>query len=290
MKMDVRRVDGWKGFLNAIEELRQDYGSHERALSGGRMMEKPNRLLFRGQPREDQVLATTLERKSKLSWHVGSYLSCVSHYVAEIESFTGDRWGVPDRPEIEVLLKQQDFMRLVLPCYDYLVYLRHHGFPSPLLDWTESPFIAAYFAYTDATAASDCAVYCFIETAVGVKGGKGGEPAIHVEGPHVTTEKTHFAQKAWYTIAAKWNEGERRHDFCPHESVLDMKDSRQDILFKIVLPAAKRGDILDTLDDFNINHFTLFHSTDALVRALASREFDIGEHSSVLRRTRIKDP
>ena len=32
-----------------------------------------------------------------------------------------------------------------LPEMEYLTYLRHHGFPTPIIDWTESHYIALFF-------------------------------------------------------------------------------------------------------------------------------------------------
>jgi len=273
--MDTKRVKTWKNFYEVIDEIREEYGVYRHELDNGQIYELPNRLLFRGQSNFNWNLLTTLERKTTASFHVLNYLYHATRCINEIESFTGFRWNLPDYPEIESQVREtQDALRVFLPGYDYLVYLRHHGFPSPLLDWTESPYIAAYFAYIDATT-DDPAVYCYIESPERAKGRSGDGPMITVKGPFVTTHKRHFAQKAWYTVSTKWNHQQERHYFCQHEDVFKLNNPMQDLLFKIVLPITERKRALTHLNDYNINHFTLFQSEDSLIKALSTKEFDI---------------
>ncbi len=52
---------------------------------------------------------------------------------------------------------------------EFLAYLQHNGFPTPLLDWTESPYVAAYFAYEGVNhfkpQTEDVAIYAFNQEA-----------------------------------------------------------------------------------------------------------------------------
>lgn len=273
--MKTIRPRTWKGFIKVIDDIRSEYGVYSRVLDSGETYVRNNLILFRGQSDQAWELATTLERKTKEQFHVTKYMRLVKRAVSEIESFTGANWNTPPYPELETEIKdKQDVFTVHLPCYDYLVYLRHHGFPSPLLDWTESPFIAAYFAYISNTK-NNPAVYCYIERPASVKGGTGGDPLISLKGPFVKTHKRHFAQKAWYTVATKWNSSEEKHNFLPHEKVFSKNNPKQDILIKIVIPNKCRDEALHYLNDHNINHFTLFQSEDSLIKAIETKEFDI---------------
>ncbi len=145
----MRTIDlpSWSDFADAIARLREEYGSYAVDPGGEHEHEVTNPILFRGQSNSDWTLDTTLERTIGERISISHYLQRADSVVNEIESFTVKDWQLPSWPDIrEEIATVQDSLRAHLPCYDYLVYLRHHGFPSPLLDWSGSPYIAAYFA------------------------------------------------------------------------------------------------------------------------------------------------
>lgn len=277
--MEIIRPRSWSGFKKAIADVRKKYGTYVRELDSGEVFKRPNGILFRGQPDSKWELETTLERATKDKIHILQYLSKAMSRVNEIESFTDYRWNTKSYPEMEIELKEkQDTFHTYLPSYDYLVYLRHHGFPSPLLDWTESPYIAAFFALAEPIKSKKVAIYCYIEKPEAIKGGTGGAPMITVKGPFVNTHKRHFAQKAWYTIATKWVYPEECHYFCKHEDIFTNekygKVVKQDVLIKIELPTSIRDEALKELSDYNINYFTLMQSEDSLIKSIAMKVFD----------------
>lgn len=274
--MEEKTLKSWSEFKPTIDEIRKKYGFHEFPVENDQAQRFNNTILFRGQQNSNWKLETTLERKTKDSFSVLHYLALVSRSVNELESYMGTKWNVPDFPELvkEVKEKQSEFGPY-LPCYDYLVYLRHHGYPSPLLDWTESPYIAAYFALCEMSSEDRVAVYAYIETPAGSKSVGTDKATIGLQGPFVSTDKRHFAQKAWYTVASRWSSNDSQHTFCSHHEVFNNPESNQDILIKITIPVSDRKLALKELNDYNINHFTLFQSEDSLIKALSMKDFDI---------------
>ena len=160
-----------------------------------------------------------------------------------------------------------------LPAYDCLVYLRHHDFPSPLLDWSRSLYVAAYFAFSNA-ASGDVAVFVFSEDPNNMKHSSSSAPQIHRLGPYVRTHRRHFKQQSDYTFCAKFESG-TEIEFRPHDSVFQLGLADQDALWKIIIPAGERLKVLTELDSYNLNAFSLFDSEEHLMQTLAFREFDL---------------
>jgi len=233
------------------------------------------KLLFRGQCNSAWRLDTTLERRVPADISFTDYYRTILRVAPEISTYFGASWALPsDLKDITDLSKNYDeFSLRELPAYDYLVYLRHHGFPSPLLDWSRSLYVAAYFAFSKA-AADDVAIFVFSERPDNMKLGSSSGPQIRSLGPYVKTHRRHFRQQSSYTFCTEFESG-TGIEFRSHQSVFDLGRTDQDVLWKFVIPAKKRLKVLTQLDKYNLNAFSLFDSEESLMETLAFREVDL---------------
>jgi hypothetical protein len=156
----------------------------------------------------------------------------------------------------------------------YLSHLRHGAFPSPLLDWTLSPYVAAYFSFHNATHDGDVAIYAYREWAANLKIGGSDDPRIVSFGPIIKTHRRHYRQQSRYTTCVQFEGG--KWAFTPHDAVFGQKDRfGQDLLWKVRIPATERLKVLRFCDKVNLNGFTLFESEEGLLELQAMRVFDL---------------
>jgi hypothetical protein len=257
------RVERWEEFEEEIHKL-------EGPTSGSW-----DEYWFRGQGNAVWSLKTTLERRAGASESVRDYLCLINRIRPAVETFTGSNWVTPSTLEIEQECLSYDlFHQFMLRCVTYMAHLRHNAFPSPLLDWTKSPYVAAYFAFARATAEKDVAIYVYRERPTGMKVGGSDTPSIFSFGPILKTHKRHFRQQSRYTICAKFVVADGWM-FRPHDTVMGMSNGEQDLLWKLVIPGGERSKVLRHFDKFNLNEFTLFDTEEGLMEMLAMREFDL---------------
>lgn len=268
--MKKKTLNSWDEFPKAIAKLRDKY--------------RDCIILFRGQADSKWKLETTLERTPGKVVTVEEYYRRSWRFLNEIESVTRRRWNSANWHEVERHLCKQlspiECIRPELPCYEYLIYLRHHGFPSPLLDWTASPYVAAYFAFEQLVLADQCVVFAFIERPTGMKNTRADGRVIVPLGRYVTAHQRHVSQKADYTVAMKMTVGSSlgQQEFCSHKDICSapVNNQVQDSLVRITIPRSDRQRALRQLDnDYNINHYTLFNSEDGLIRTMALRAFEL---------------
>jgi hypothetical protein len=162
-----------------------------------------------------------------------------------------------------------------------MAYLRHHNFPSPFLDWTTSPYVAAHFAFkTIGRDVQQVAIYAYLEFGSEVNCRKTSAAGIGSVGPTIKAHVRHFSQQSQYTYCHKKRQRDE-HDldwvYASHEEAFGPQGEHEsDHLWKITIPASERKTVLKYLDLHNVTGFSLFHSDESLMESLAIRKFTLG--------------
>lgn len=283
--MEEIEIVSWSEFGEALNRIHQLRGSIEKR-HGGRPLDKA---IFRGVGNSRWGLETTLERSFPMERSapvvtLSGYYRKITTSQPAVETMTGKEWeDLPDWPTFQRMLNEraEEWIDCLLgqnaAIYRYLVYLRHHSFPSPLLDWTASPYVAALFAFDAMDKdAEHLALYAYLQDTIHASS---ADEHFFVVGPYIRTHPRHYLQQSRYSLCVSLRvEGsgeDRRVDylFCPHEQVLTRdRQSNTDLMVKLKIPADQRRAALEQLDSMNINPFSLFGSEESLIRTVARRE------------------
>jgi len=258
--LDVKELHTWESFEQEVEQLFEAVKT--RRSGADTRVSDP---LFRGHADGSWGLQTTLERYSPKEYTVRHYFEIMRSVRPEAQSFTGKRW------DFDPNCGQFPDGHRPLEEYEFMIYLQHHGFPSPLLDWTRSPYVAAFFAFQpNVTPKTDrVAIYSYIEH--WGHGKSGSLYSVGTVGGYVTTDRRHHIQQCEYTYATR--KIEDRRAYCNHETALEEpKVVVQDLLTKYLIPTSERPKVLAKLDLMTINSYALFGNEKGLMEHLAYRE------------------
>lgn len=267
--MNLVETNSWEDFQQKLSAIQQKEKSQGRKAQ----------FLYRGICDSTWHLKTTLARAGWEDVRISDYYELICGLKPQVESYTTHSWQIAEPPEMQILLNSFDAWALhkfpTPQIYSYMVYLRHHGFPSPLLDWTRSPFIAAFFAFRFSSTPKDGKVSIFVysEMPEWLHVSGNSDPWVRRIGEHVRTHRRHFLQQSDYTMCAIFNAGPWR--FANHENVFDLGSTNQDVLWKFNLPCTERTRVLALLDAYNLNARSLFESEESIMETLAFRTFDV---------------
>ncbi len=161
------------------------------------------------------------------------------------------------RPYIEAKVLEND--------WDAIALAQHYGLHTRLLDWSQNPLVALWFAFeAEDSEVSHRAVWQFMLLEGDIANTSNGDPfnqkkTVAFKPSHITKRIT--AQMGWFTT----------HRFLTASSTfvkLNANKSYEGHLVKIQIPNSERENILKGLNLLGINRFTLFPDLDGLAKHL----------------------
>nr|WP_286197030.1 FRG domain-containing protein [Tropicibacter sp. R15_0] len=154
----------------------------------------------------------------------------------------------------------------------FLNLAQHHGYPTPLLDWTFSPYVAAYFAYSRCDEAQSEPVRIFY---IDYEEYTRIIPQIHtlasvtphfsfLEAPSIANDRA-IPQQGLLGLS---NVADIERFVRNHE-----EKNEKSFLFAIDLPASEKTQVLAELGLMGITKATMFPGLDSICEELSNRYF-----------------
>jgi hypothetical protein len=205
--------------------------------------------VYRGHRRDDWKLEPTLDRLLREKGRLTDRRVRAHHLENFQFAVRGRRGPNPVPPTTE---------------NDWWALGQHNGLATPLLDWTTSPFVAAFFAYEKSKAddTSQRVVWAIAEASINAKAKellreaaskKTARPQVTEffkplsdENPRLVSQGGLFSRSPDGIDLETWV----RHSF--------KGETNEFILMKIVIPKRDRLGALRSLNRMNINHLSLF--------------------------------
>ncbi len=236
------RLRNWASYYPLIEQTLTVGGSHTRDF------------VWRGQRRHDWPLRPSFDRLiGRLTTESGSVIAnnpedCLRNHLERFRMAVRGRRGL-NPPELPL---ENDWWALG----------QHYGLATPLLDWTRSPFAAAYFAFEDDN--SDTTEYRVVygldrravdlrnddlATAESVEVGR--PPLLEFydplsnENPRLVAQGGLFTRTPLGTPVEQWISAV-------------FEEAPDPVLYRVLIPSQDRSACLRALNRMNINHLSLF--------------------------------
>jgi hypothetical protein len=257
----------WREFKEKIPELNEETEKLRENPANGYI----SPLVFRGQASADWKLASSLQREfPEVVSFEDFYMQCFEPSLRLLGGVF--KWDIPEMPDF-TLTATAAFNKM--SWYGPMARLRHHGAPSPLLDWTRSAYIAAFFAFDPPIAKKDSrvAIFSYREYCGSGKGWEGSKPHIATLGHFVSTHRRHILQQCEYTMCVKNGSNGTGMLFAPYDDAISGRPYQGllkfDDFIQFTIPVSERDEALDDLEKMNINEYSLFETDDAMVRTVA---------------------
>ncbi|PKG53710.1 FRG domain-containing protein [Halomonas sp. MES3-P3E] len=217
------------------------------------------RYYYRGQSEVSWKLKTSFHRNSELKG------ISLSHYFDKIMKDVNYQFAAFDAP-----VNFQDNVEYLT----FLGKLQHHGFPTPLLDWTLSGYVAAFFAFKGAPlkAKPSDKVSIFIFD-------------VKRWSQQFSSETSFLANEDFVSDFAVYATGNQRMvrqmavttatNVSDLESFIVQKGQQVGVqfLWRYDMPASERTIVMKELDSMGINDMTLFPDFDGLCQHLKEMHF-----------------